>query len=151
MLTSTSDRRPGIETFGSSPTDSSAGSLMQSCLAELHALIEKSLALRFTCLSLSDGRPFAFAGTADVKLAPRIAAIAASLLGLSESFAKETQNGRCAHTTVACENGTTIVVKVPARARGMALSVSADRSENLAMVLRRTLDTADRIALLIDS
>lgn len=146
MLMSTSGQRPEPDTVAPSPTDS----LMQSCFIELHALMQKSPAIRFACLSLTDGRPFAFAGTADVKLAPRIAAIAASLLGLSESFAKETQNGRCAYTTVSCENGTTIVVKVAARARGMVLSVSADRSENLAMVLRRTLDTAEQIALRID-
>lgn len=146
MLMSPSGQGPEQDTVASSSTDS----LTQSCFIELHALMHKSPAVRFACLSLADGRPFAFAGTADARLAPRIAAIAASLLGLSESFAKETQNGRCAHTTISCDHGTTIVVKVAARTRAMVLSVSADRSENLAMVLRRTLDTAERVALHID-
>ncbi len=126
-------------------------SLAQSCTAELQLLLQKSPAIRFACLSLTDGRPFAFAGSDEARLAPRLAAITASFLGLSESFARESQSGRCTHTTISTENGTIIVVKVAARTRGMALSIGADRYENLAMVLRRTLDAADAVAARLDA
>lgn len=126
-------------------------SLTQSCTAELQQLLQKSPAIRFACLSLTDGRPFAFAGSYEARLAPRLAAITASFLGLSESFAKESQSGRCTHTTISTENGTIVVVKVAARTRGMALSVGADRYENLALVLRRTLDAADAVAARLDA
>jgi len=146
MLMSPSDPEPAADPVVSSSIDT----LAHDCLTELQALIQKSGAVRFACLSLTDGRPFVFAGAAEAKLAPRIAALTASFLGLSESFAKESQNGRCTYTTVATDNGTLLVVKVAARARGMVLSISADRSENLAMVLRRTLDTAEFVAQRID-
>lgn len=146
MLMSPSGPEPELDTAATS----SAHTLTQSCMTELESLLQKSPAIRFACLSLTDGRPFAFVGAADAKLAPRVAALTASFLGLSESFAKESQNGRCAYTTISTDNGTLIVVKVVASARGMALSISSDRSENLAMVLRRTLDTAELIARRID-
>lgn len=144
---SSSASEPDLVVAASAPADT----LNQDCIAELHALMQKSPAVRFACLSLADGRPFAFVGVASGKQAPRIAAITASFLALSESFAREGDNGRCTHTTISSDGGTIIVMKVPARTRGMALSISADRSENLAMVLRRTLDTAEFLARRIDS
>lgn len=147
MLISSPASEPEPSAIVSAPADT----LNQDCVSELHSLMQKSPAIRFACLSLTDGRPFAFVGTASSKQAPRIAAITASFLALGESFAREGENGHCTHTTISSDGGTIIVMKVAARTCGMALSISADRSENLATVLRRTLDTAEFLARRIDS
>lgn len=120
------------------------------CQAQLAALLTQVPSLTFACLSLVDGRPFAHAGANQALIAPRIAAMTSSLLALSESFAKEALRSRCTYSTLSTEHGTIVIVRVPERSRTFTLSVGADSTESMAMALRMTLDTAARLALILD-
>ena len=100
----------------------------------------------------ADGRAFAHASQPDRKIeAPRIAAIATSLLALSESFSNEALRSRAQYNSIATQHGTIVVVRVPTRARAHVLCLWADQSENFAMTLRLALDSAARVAMLIDA
>lgn len=117
-----------------------------ACTGNLNALIHRSPAILFCCLSTVDGRLVARAGRQDEQASQRIAALAASFLALSETFAKESHSGRCTHTTISAEFGTIVAVRVPSKNRIFALSIGADRSDNLASILRQTLDTAEALS-----
>lgn len=124
--------------------------LQQQCLNVLERLSAASSSVKFASLSLIDGRAFAHANGHGNVDGARIAALATSLLGLSESFAKEALAGSNTHTVVAVDCGAIVTVRVPSKRRLFALSVCADLGENLATVLRRTLDAADGLARLVD-
>ncbi len=135
------------------PESSSAKQLLlkrTQCLEVLESLLKRTPAVMFACLSTVDGRTVAHAA-GQREIAPqRVAAITTSLLSLSESFAKEVLRGTCLHTTIAIDHGTVVAVRVPSQARTHALSVCADRGDNLAMTLRWTLDAAGELARVID-
>lgn len=147
-----SDVSPGSASGGavvpSADGDLAGATAVRGLLARLLAT---STAFRFTSLSTVDGRSIAVAGRVDDVTTARIAAMTSALLGLSETFAKEAVRSRCAYTTITADDGVVVVVRVPTRARLHALSVASDANENLALVLRRTLDAAHALALLVDA
>lgn len=121
-------------------------SAVMACTASLTGLVQQSPAIRFCCLSTADGRLIAKSGEQDDHTSHRIAVMAASFLTLSESFAKEGAAGRCTHTTLSAEHGTIVVVRAPTTLHAFVLSVGANLDDNLATVLRLTLDTAEKLA-----
>ena len=135
----------GVPGIGAGRVDSIAVDAM------LGRLLASSSAFRFAGLSTLDGRPVATAGQIGDASAARIAAMTSSLLALGETFAREVASGRCACTTVAAAEGVTVVVRVPTRVPTFALCASSDSSDSLAVVLRRTLDAAERLARLLDA
>lgn len=99
-----------------------------------------------------DGRAFADAFRPGHEVeAARIAAIASSLLALSESFSGETLAGKARYNTVVTDRGSILIVRIPSRTSTYLLCVWADNSENFAMALRHSLDTAEQLALAVDS
>ncbi len=98
-----------------------------------------------------DGRAFAaaFRSGNDVE-APRIAAIASSLLGLSESFTNEALKAKARYNSIVTEQGCIVTVRVPSVHRAHVLCLWADDSETFAMILRAALDTAGKLARIVD-
>src|SRR5690606_4414254 len=104
--------------------------------------------LRFVCLGSVDGRVVAFVG--DDGLSPqRLAAITSSSLGLAESFAREALRSRSSYGVVVAEHGAGVTVRVPSASARYAVSLGADGSETLALLLRRALDTSTALAALL--
>lgn len=116
----------------------------------LEALLRRTPAVLIASLSTVDGRAYAYARVEGAATATRIAPITSSLLALSESFAREALRGSCTNAAVSSDIGSIVIVRVPTKGRKHALAVAADRGENLAMVMRLTLDTADAVAKVID-
>lgn len=115
------------------------------------AILSKYLArdpgLIFASLSTTDGRSVAFADKLSrTAMVHRIAAMTASFLALSESFAKEALAARCTHGLVAIELGTLVVVRVPTEKKLHTMSLCADSTLNTAMALRAALDAAEELA-----
>lgn len=120
----------------------------------LAGLLDEVLAegpeIQLACLSMVDGRVFAASSRMTIE-PPRIAALSSSLLAISESFSRDVRGGQCDHTTISTEHGSIVTVRVPMSARVFALSLCVERTANLAMALRWTLDTATRLALVLES
>lgn len=124
-------------------------SLRTRSQAILAGLLNRSHALKFACLSTVDGRVFAQASVRDEAAAHRIAAMSSSLLGLSESFARDALRGSSSFTTISTEHGSIIVVRVPTPKRSHVLAIGADASDMMALTLRYALDTAAALAAVI--
>ena len=134
------------------PSAGAAAVAMQdACCGLLATQLRANPGVISAVVGTADGRAFAHASQPDRKIeAPRIAAIATSLLALSESFSKEALNSRAQYNCIATQHGTIVVVRVPSRARAHVLCLWADQSENFAMTLRLALDSAALVAALID-
>lgn len=112
----------------------------------LQAFFATSPAMELVSLCYVDGRPLATIGEASRDQAERVAAMASSFLALSETFSKETSHGRCSYATITSAQGLIVAVRVPSPRPLYVLCAAASRSDNLAMVLRRTLDCAESLA-----
>ena len=121
-----------------------------TCQSLLEALLAEQASVAFACLGTVDGRAYAYAGADAATAASRFSAITCSLLALSESFSKEALRSNCNHSAVSTDHGNIVIVRVPSASRAYALSVCADGSDLLATTLRRTLDTAARLAEILD-
>ncbi|MBK8069577.1 MAG: hypothetical protein IPK27_18725 [Rhodanobacteraceae bacterium] len=121
------------------------------CQRQLQVLLGKSDALRFACLCTVDGRPWAFQRKDQGADAPRLSAITSSMLALCETFARESQRGRCLYNVMSAEHGVIVTVRVPCRSARFALSVGADSGETVALALRYALDAASDLAGVLDS
>ncbi len=119
-------------------------------LEVLEKLLKRTPSVLYACLSTVDGRAVAHVAREREIPPQRVAAITTSLLSLSESFAKELLRGTCLHTTIAVDHGTVVAVRVPSLKKTYALSVCADRGDNMAMTLRWTLDAANEMARVVD-
>ncbi|TDR45042.1 putative regulator of Ras-like GTPase activity (Roadblock/LC7/MglB family) [Tahibacter aquaticus] len=105
--------------------------------------------MELVILCYADGRPLATVGEAPPNHAERVAAMASSFLALSETFAKEASHGRCSYATITSAQGLLVAVRVPSPRKLYVLCAAASRSDNLAMILRRTLDCADSLATVL--
>ena len=133
------------------PTTMTSDEARVTCQSLLKNFVARVPSISFACLGTVDGRSFAYSGANPDISAQRFSAMTCSLLALSESFSREGLRSNCTHMTVSTEHGTIVVVRVPSRTRAYALSVGADSSDVLAMVLRKTLDAATAIANIVDS
>lgn len=124
-----------------------AAKSQERCSARLDELLAQSSALIFACIGTADGRLVA-ARRGD---GARTAAMTSSLLALSESFAKEALRSPCMYSTIVTRHGCIVTVRIPSDRRSHVLSVGADATETLAMVLRHALDAAAQLAEIIDS
>lgn len=116
----------------------------------LQALIEASPGVLGSVVAWADGRVLAHAGHPDHRFDPaRAAAVASSLLALSESFARESLGSPATHCSIATALGTLVLVRIPGRAH--VLCIWTDRSENLAMTLRYALDAGERLAATLEA
>lgn len=104
----------------------------------------------FFCLGLTDGRVWAYQGP-DAFDPIRLAAMATSAVALSESYAKEVRFGRLRYGVSALESGSIISVRVPSTPNVFALSCGFAATETVAMALRTALDTAERLAEVINA
>jgi predicted regulator of Ras-like GTPase activity (Roadblock/LC7/MglB family) len=121
---------------------------LQEIEARLRQLLSQHAGLRFACVGSVDGRVVAFVG--DGGLSPqRLAAITSSSLGLGESFAREALRSRSLYGVVVAEHGAVVTVRVPSGSARYAVSLGADGSETLALLLRRALDTSAALAALL--
>ncbi len=150
-----------LATFNSPHTDMSsprtdidaswnAETLRAQCKAFLDGTIASKPYLCVASLSTADGRAIALASARRDDDANRIAAMASSLLALSESFSRQILRSPCKYSMLATEHGVIVTVRVPSAKRMHALSIAADNSEMLALVLRHALDTAARLAGILD-
>lgn len=117
--------------------------------SHLQAFFATSPAMELVSLCYADGRPLATVGLAPPNHAERVAAMASSFLALSETFAKEASHGRCSYATITSAQGLLVAVRVPSPRQLYVLCAAASRSDNLAMILRRTLDCADSLATVL--
>ena len=138
---------------GTSPSASAATlALQDTCSGLLASQLRNNPGVLAAVVGTADGRAFAHASQPSQTVeAPRIAAIATSLLALSESFSREALRSRAQYNSIATQHGTIVVVRVPSRARALVLCLWADQSENFAMTLRFALDVAALVAALVDS
>lgn len=126
--------------------------MRRTCQTALSTLIEHSPAVQFASLATVDGRSFAHANAVTHEADPqRSAALMSSLLGLIESFSREALKSNTLYNITATEHGSIILVRVPSAGRMHTLCLCTDMSENVAMTLRTSLDTATLLAELIDS
>lgn len=131
----------------SAPADSS---LQARCERELERLLEKHPSIFFITLASVDGRSYAHVNGASQSDPQRIAAMTSSLLGLSESYAREAGKSRCRYSVVAMENGSVVTVRIPTKSLRFALAIGATDMENLATILRAALDGAAALAKLLE-
>ncbi len=123
-----------------------------ACQDILATLLERTHATLFASLATVDGRSYAHAGSGlSTTSAQRSAAITSSLMGLIESFSKESLNSGALYNSIATEKGSIVIVRVPSKARLHTLCVCADATANLAMTIRAALDTAQKLADRIDA
>lgn len=121
--------------------------------------IEQALASRLAetsgvlgvVVGTADGRALAHAGASSEEFQPaRIAAIASSLLALSESFSRETLGGTTRYSSVATSHGSILMVRVPGKSASQVLCLWADAKQNLGMALNTALGMAARVAGIVD-
>lgn len=125
-------------------------SLQARCERELERLLEKHPSIFFITLASVDGRSYAHVNGASQSDPQRIAAMTSSLLGLSESYAREANASRCRYSVVAMENGSVVTVRIPTKSMRFALAIGATDMENLATILRAALDGAATLAKLLE-
>lgn len=122
------------------------------CREAIVALLERTPALLFASVATVDGRSYTHADSALHEINPlRCAAIMSSLMGLVESFCRETLKSRALYSSIATEHGSIVIVRIPTRSKLHALCVCSDATENLAMTIRAALDTAAALAEKIDA
>ncbi len=122
-----------------------------ACSAVLERRLQSSPGVLHAVLATADGRALAHALRSNVDAVPaRISAIASSLLALGESFTRETLKSPASYTSIASEQGSIVIVRVPSSTGAYTLCLSADRSETFAMALRFALDAASELAAVID-
>jgi len=127
-----------------------AETLRADCQAFLDATLASKSYLRVASLCTADGRAFAFSCAQDDADSHRVAAIASSLLALSESFSREVLRSACKYSLISTDHGVIVTVRVPNARRTHALSIATDSSEMLALVLRHALDAAASLATILD-
>ena len=126
--------------------------IRNECQQTLEALIARTPAIVFASLAMVDGRSFAHADAPGrAANAARAAAIMSSLMGLIESFSRESLDSRALYNSIATAHGSIVLVRVPSKAKLHTLCVCADGSEILAMTIRAALDTAEQLAARIDA
>ena len=126
--------------------------IRMACQDILSTLLQDAHATRFASLATVDGRSFAHASSSlSTTDAQRSAAITSSLMGLIESFSRESLDCGARYNSIATDKGSIVIVRVPSRARLHTLCVCADASANLAMTIRAALDTAQKLAERLDA
>lgn len=121
------------------------------CQKLLESVMKKTPSMTGALMASVDGHAFASAFQGgDNAAAPRIAAMCSSLLALSDSFSNETLKGNTRFNTVTTNRGSIVTTHIPSQDGKYVLSVWADDSDTFAMTLRTTLDTAKKLADLVD-
>jgi len=120
------------------------------CQILLERALNENPAVIFAAVSTVDGISFAFASAREDIAASRIAAMTSSLLSLSESLSKEAVKGECAYNAISTDFGSIVTVRVPTPEKLHTLSLCADSSDNMAMVMRLSFDTAEKLAQIIE-
>lgn len=139
---------PQPKSHGSEKRESS--DVVSRCQRVLEKAIHKEPATIFLSLSTLDGRSLAFASVNKAIKGQRVAAITSSLMSLSEAFGREVLRGQCRYSAISTNFGPIVTIRVPAKSRQFALSLCADRTENMAMALRVAMDAAEGLAEIID-
>lgn len=146
-MPATAAQRVTEPSMPASLTDTAA--LRERCKAHLVDVMEKTPAIGFACIGTADGRLFA---ANDRSTDPqRIAAMASSLLALSESFSKEAMRSRCAYSLIVSEHGAIVIVRIPSKRNHYVLAMGADTTETIALTLRKALDASTHVASILDS
>lgn len=149
---------PALQRFSPSPAGPALARVatppatQAACSRLLDTILTAQPGVLAAVVGSADGRAYAHGCQPGQRVdAPRIAAIASSLLALSESFSGEALRSRAEYNSIATPHGTIVIVRVPSAARAHVLCLWADQSENFAMTLRVALDSASRLAPLIDA
>lgn len=128
-------------------TDTAA--VRERCKTHLAQVMADAPSIGFACIGTADGRMFAANHRSTDP--QRIAAMASSLLALSESFSKEAMRSRCAYSLIVGEHGAIVIVRIPSKRNHYVLAVGADTTETIALTLRKALDTSTHVASILDS
>lgn len=121
----------------------------KKCQIFLENLIGEYSSVVYVSLSTVDGNPFAQASTREEISTDRVAAMTSSLLSLSETLSNETLQGKCSYNAISTNFGSIVTVRVPTAKKLHTLSMCADLSENMAMIMRLAFDTSEKIAKLL--
>lgn len=121
-----------------------------ACTSRLSALCSLSIAVVFASISTVDGRAFAHVTHENTIVGSRISALTSSLLALCHSLSKEGLLGQCEYGSISSNGGSIVLVRVPTAHRMFTLSIGADSTENIATVLRNTLDLAHSLREILD-
>lgn len=132
------------------PAAAAASNIQLKCEAELKRLLDKHPSIFFISLASVDGRSFAHVYGVQKSDGQRIAAMTSSLLGLSESYAREACASRCRYSVIAMEAGSVVTVRIPTKSLRFALAIGASDMENLATILRAALDGSAVLARLLE-
>lgn len=123
----------------------------ETCSSILAQLLESRAGILGAVMATVDCRIFACSMRSDSAVeSSRIAAVSGSLLALSESFGNEALRGEVRYSSIVTNRGTIVTVRVPSEAAMHTLCVWVDPSENFAMTLRFSLDTARKLAGVLD-
>lgn len=125
-------------------------SQQNDCQTLLDEIVREDSSAVFVCLSTVDGNSYAHSGSRDDIKPERIAAMTSSLLSLSETLSNEASQGKCAYNAISTEFGSIVTVRVVTKARLHVLSLCADLSTNMAMVMRLAFDTSEKLAKILD-
>lgn len=122
------------------------------CTQVLRARLERNAGVLGAVMATLDGRAFAHAFQGHVEMqAPRIAAVSSSLLALSESFSKEALGSAARYNSTVTDRGNIITVRASGQSKQYILCIWTEDSENFAMALRFSLDTASELASVVDT
>lgn len=122
------------------------------CSQVLRSRLDGNSGVLGAVMATLDGRAFAHAFRPGVDMqAPRIAAVSSSLLALSESFSKEALGSAAKYNSTVTEQGNIITVRVGGHVKQYILCVWTEDSENFAMALRFSLDSAKELASVVDT
>lgn len=147
MVTHKISKPAAVETVSKGETVSkTVAAVQKKCQEILEAAMSSNSSVVFAALSTVDGNSFAHASNRQEVVASRIAAMSSSLLALSESLSKESLDGMCSYNAISTNYGSIVTVRVPTPRRLHALSLCTDTSENMAMAMRLSFDTAEKLA-----
>lgn len=120
------------------------------CQALIEKMVHETSSVVFAALSTVDGNSFAFKSKNEAIIDSRIAAMTSSLLALSESLSKEGLNGQCSYNTISTDYGSIVTVRVPTDKKLHTFSLCTDRTDSMAMSMRLSFDTAEKLAQIIE-
>lgn len=120
--------------------------LRSCCIETIETLVSTTAGVGSAAVVTGDGFEVASMLRADIS-ADRLAAMASSLLALSEAIAKELVKQPCRNVIVEAKGGSLVTIRIPSRQHELLISVLCNEASSLGSVLYATRDAARRLAL----
>ncbi len=119
--------------------------LHAACHAALDTLVSQTAGIDSAAVVTGDGFEVASVLREDLSV-EKLAAMASSLLALSEAVASEMGMQRCQYVIVDTESGSVVTLRIPTRAHELLLCVLCGDGVSLGSVLYATRDSARALA-----